>query len=69
MTQCAKPSTTSAALSETEGLSDWRQSAYNQRCVKKAYRRVQQLKRSNANDPDKRAARQEQDSRGRMPTI
>jgi len=50
----------SAALSETEGLSDWRQSAYNLRCLKKAYRRAQQLKRSNANDPDKRAARQEQ---------
>ncbi|MEA3643554.1 MAG: ISNCY family transposase [Lamprobacter sp.] len=51
---------TSAALSETEGLSDWRQSADNQRCVKKAYRRAQQLKRSSAKDPDKRAARQEQ---------
>ena len=51
---------TSAALSETEGLSDWRQSAYNQRCLKKAYRRAQQLKRSSAKDPDKRAERQAQ---------
>ena len=51
---------TSAALSETEGLSDWRQSAYNQRCIKKAYRRAQQLKRSSAKDPDKRAQRQAQ---------
>mgnify|MGYP006431775553 CR=1 FL=1 len=48
---------TSAALSETEGLSDWRQSAYNLRCLKKAYRRLQQLKCSTAKDPDKRAAR------------
>jgi hypothetical protein len=50
---------TSAALAEGEGLSDWRQSAYNIRCVKKAYRRAQQLKRSSARDADKRAARQE----------
>jgi hypothetical protein len=50
---------TSAALSETEGLSDWRQSAYNIRCVKKAYRRAQQRKRSSAKDPAKRAARLE----------
>jgi len=50
---------TSAALAEGEGLSDWRQSAYNIRCVKKAYRRAQQRKRSSAKDPAKRAARQE----------
>jgi hypothetical protein len=49
---------TSAALCESEGLSDWRQSAYNLRCLKKAYRRAQQLKRSTAQDPEKRAARQ-----------
>jgi hypothetical protein len=48
---------TSAALSEAEGLSDWRQSAHNLRGVKKAYRRVQRLKRSTAKDPQKRAAR------------
>ena len=51
---------TSAALSEAEGLSDWRQSAYNLRCLKKAYRGVQQLKRSTAKDPDKRAQRLEE---------
>jgi hypothetical protein len=50
----------SAALSEAEGLSDWRQSAHNLRGVKKAYRRVQQLKRSTAKDPEKRAARLEE---------
>jgi hypothetical protein len=49
----------SAALSEAEGLSDWRQSAHNLRCLKKTYRRVQQLKRSTAKDPKKRAARLE----------
>jgi len=39
-------------------LSDWRQSAYNIRCLKQAYRRVPQLKRSSAKDPERRAARQ-----------
>jgi IS5 family transposase len=48
---------TCAALCDSEDLSDWRQSAYNIRCLKKAYRRLQQLKRSTAKDPDKRAAR------------
>lgn len=43
-----------------EGLSDWRQSAYNQRCLKKAYRRVQQLKRSRSKDTEKRAERDEE---------
>lgn len=49
---------TSAALGEEAGLSAWRQSAYNVRCLKKDYRRAQQLKRSTAKDPEKRAARQ-----------
>ena len=49
---------TSAALCEGEDLSDWRQSAYNVRCLKKAYRRAQQFKRSTAQDPARRAARQ-----------
>lgn len=40
-------------------MNDWRQSAYNLRCLKKAYRRAQQLKRSAAQDAEKRAARQE----------
>ncbi len=48
---------TTAALAEGAGLSDWRQSAYNIRWLKKAYRRAQQLKRSSAKDPAKRAAR------------
>jgi len=49
---------TSAQLCRDEGLSDWRQSAYNVRCVKKAYRRVQQLNRSTSKDQAKREARQ-----------
>ena len=48
---------TCANLCQDEGLSDWRQSAYNIRQFKKSYRRVQQLKRSTAKDPDKRAAK------------
>ena len=47
----------SAGLCDGEGLSDWRQSGHNIRCLKKVYRRLQQLKRSNAKDPDKRATR------------
>ena len=49
---------TSAGLSEAAGLSDWRQHAYNVRCVKKAFRRTQQVKRSRAKDEAKRAARE-----------
>ncbi len=48
---------TSAKLCEDVGICDWRQSAYNVRCLKNAYRRVQQLKRSGAKDEDKRKAR------------
>ena len=48
---------TSAGLCEDAGLSDWRQHAYNVRCVKKAYRRTQQVKRSRSKDETKRAAR------------
>ena len=50
----------SAGLCEQEDLSDWRQSAYNIRCLKQAYRRVQQLKRSTSGDEDKRAVRAEE---------
>ena len=50
---------TSAGLCAQEDLSDWRQSAYNVRCWKRAYRRVQQLKRSTAKDEGKRRARAE----------
>jgi len=49
---------TSAGLCEAAGLSDWRQHAYNVRCVKKAFRRTQQVKRSRAQDEAKRAARE-----------
>jgi len=49
---------TCAQLCKEEGLSDWRQSAYNLRCVKNAYRRAQQLNRSKSNDEAKRKARQ-----------
>jgi IS5 family transposase len=49
---------TCAELCAAEGLSEWRQSAYNIRQLKRAYRRVQQLKRSSAKDPEKRTARQ-----------
>lgn len=50
---------TSAAFCNDHGLSDWRQSAYNIRCLKKAYRLIGQLKRSTSKDEDKRAARDE----------
>jgi hypothetical protein len=50
---------TCAQHCDDEGLSDWRQSAYNQRCLKKAYRRVQQRKRSRSKDTEKRAEREE----------
>jgi IS5 family transposase len=49
---------TCAKLCAAEGLSQWRQSAYNIRQLKRAYRRAQQLKRSTAKDPAQRAARQ-----------
>jgi hypothetical protein len=44
---------TSAELCAERDLSDWRQSAYNVRCLKKAYRRAQQRKRSNSKGMDK----------------
>ncbi len=49
---------TSAGLCADAGLSDWRQQAYNVRCLKQAYRRTQQVKRSRAQDEAKRAARE-----------
>ena len=51
---------TSANLCNEQGLSDWRQSVYNVRQMKKAYRRTQQMKRSTSKDESKRAAREEQ---------
>jgi hypothetical protein len=49
---------TCAGLCREQGLSDWRQSAYNVRSFKKSYRRLQQLKRSTSRDAAKRQARQ-----------
>lgn len=49
---------TCAQRCSEQGLSDWRQSAYNQRSCKKAYRRTQQCKRSRATSARKRAARE-----------
>jgi hypothetical protein len=49
---------TSAGLCAEVGLSDWRQSADNVRGLKRAYRRVQQLKRSKSKVEAKRAARE-----------
>ncbi len=51
---------TSAQLCRDEGLSDWRQSAYNIRQLKNAYRRAQQLNRSTSKDEAKRQERQVQ---------
>ena len=51
---------TSAVLSEEAGLSDWRQHAYNVRCLKRAYRRVTQLKRSRAQDEGRRQNRDQE---------
>jgi IS5 family transposase len=49
---------TCAELCQDEDLSDWRQSLYNIRKLKRLYRRLQGLKRSTAKDPEQRAARQ-----------
>ena len=51
---------TMAGLCDDAGLSDWRQSAYNIRQFKKAYRHVQRLRHSTSKDADKREARQEE---------
>ena len=45
-----------ADLCSSQGLSDWRQSLYNLRQLKKAFRKAQNTKRSSAKDPDKKAA-------------
>jgi hypothetical protein len=49
---------TCADLCEANGLTEWRQSAYQVRQFKKSYRAVQQLKRSTAKDATKRQTRQ-----------
>ncbi len=41
-----------------EGITDWRQSDYNLRKLKKSYRKAQQLKRSTSQDPVKKAQRE-----------
>ena len=48
-----------AGLCAEMGLTEWRQSAYQLRQLKKLFRRVQRLKHSTAKDPEKRAAKQE----------
>jgi len=49
-----------AQICDTHGLSDWRQSAYNVRKLKKLYRRAQRLKHSTSKDEVKREARREE---------
>ena len=48
-----------AGLCADFGLSDWRQSAYQRRRIKKLFRQVQRLKHSSSKDEEKRAAKQE----------
>ena len=45
-------------LSQTTGLSDWRQSAYNLRQFKKKYRKVQRLKHSTSSDENKQKVKE-----------
>ena len=47
----------SAELSETNGLTDWRQSAHNIRQFKKSYRTIQQRRHSTSKDANKREAK------------
>jgi IS5 family transposase len=49
-----------AGLCAELGIAGWRQSAYQLRQMKKLYRQVQRLKHSTSQDPDKRAAKQEE---------
>ena len=46
-----------ADLSQANGLSEWRQSAYNIRQFKKSYRTIQRLRHSTSKDEDKRQAK------------
>ncbi len=48
---------TCADLAQANGLSEWRQSAYNIRQFKKAYRVIQQLRHSTSKDEAKREAK------------
>jgi transposase, IS5 family len=49
-----------AGLCEQFGILGWRQSAYRLRQLKTLYRQVQRLKHSTSQDPEKRAAKQEE---------
>ena len=49
-----------AQLCDEQDLSDWRQSAYNIRQLKKLYRRAQRIKHSTSKDEAKREARREE---------
>ena len=49
-----------AGLCEELGILGWRQSAYQLRQLKTLYRQVQRLKHSTSQDPEKRAAKQEE---------
>ncbi len=49
-----------AGLCEELGILGWRQSAYQLRQLKKLYRQVQRLKHSTSQNPEKRAAKQEE---------
>jgi len=48
---------TCAELSNANGLTAWRQSAYNIRQFKKSYRHIQRLRHSTSKDPDKKEAK------------
>lgn len=50
----------SADLCEAHGLTEWRQSAYNLRQLKRLYRQAQKLKHSTSKDEDKREEKQAQ---------
>lgn len=50
----------SADLCEAHGLTEWRQSAYNLRQIKRLYRQAQKLKHSTSKDEDKREEKQAQ---------
>ena len=49
-----------AGLCADFGIAGWRQSAYQLRQLKRLYRQVQRLKHSTAQDPEKRAVKQEE---------
>jgi hypothetical protein len=58
-----------AGLCATQGLTEWRQSAYHLRCFKKSYRAIQKLKHSTSQDEAKRQAKQDQINAAYQTTI